>query len=217
MLLKGAAWNTNTVRYTAPFCKYLQDGYFSGAAILTLAATALAVASYIMLRGRPAASTTTTTEAPNKPHEPAAAIPTGQPQLPPSPPPSHPPPSAPPEQATSSMGDPQSSPVAAADSPSTSGGQPPYAGATTGNQLPDQAYAQLQQQPTPDYSVQSQGSEQSNQETGVKVLTEVVKQSLSPGNTDPTTMAGGILLSMVTGAGGTKLALQTCRQLDCQS
>ncbi|CAL5095128.1 unnamed protein product [Urochloa decumbens] len=55
LLIEGASWNASVVRETAPFCPYLKDGIFAGAGVLTLAATALGVASIIMLRRQPAA------------------------------------------------------------------------------------------------------------------------------------------------------------------
>jgi hypothetical protein len=58
LLIEGASWNTNVVRETetAPFCPYLKDGIFAGAAVLTLAATALGLTSYIMLQRQPLAA-----------------------------------------------------------------------------------------------------------------------------------------------------------------
>ncbi|GJM88684.1 hypothetical protein PR202_ga04777 [Eleusine coracana subsp. coracana] len=78
LLLNGAAWNANMTRQTAPNCFHLTDGVFAGVAVPPLAATALGVTSYIMLRSQPEASMGTPN---NKPHEPAA-IATGHPQLP---------------------------------------------------------------------------------------------------------------------------------------
>ncbi|CAL4893750.1 unnamed protein product [Urochloa decumbens] len=54
LLIEGAAWNANVVREEeAPFCPYLKDGIFAGAGILALAATALGLASYVMMRTPP--------------------------------------------------------------------------------------------------------------------------------------------------------------------
>ncbi|CAL4908386.1 unnamed protein product [Urochloa decumbens] len=53
LLIEGAAWNANVVREEAPFCPYLKDGIFAGAGVLTLAATALGIASYVMMRAPP--------------------------------------------------------------------------------------------------------------------------------------------------------------------
>lgn len=50
LLIEGAAWNANVVRTTAPNCYYLKDGIFAGAGVLCLAATALGITSYIMMR-----------------------------------------------------------------------------------------------------------------------------------------------------------------------
>ncbi|KAJ1263071.1 hypothetical protein BS78_09G156600 [Paspalum vaginatum] len=78
LLIEGAAWNANVVRTTAPNCYYLKDGIFAGAGVLSLAATALGIASYIMMR----------TQRPNKAATAAAApaVPakTGEPQFPPA-------------------------------------------------------------------------------------------------------------------------------------
>ncbi|TVU19525.1 hypothetical protein EJB05_35676, partial [Eragrostis curvula] len=50
LLVDGAVWNApNVVRY-AEFCYYFKDGGFAGAAVLCLAATALGLTSFIMLR-----------------------------------------------------------------------------------------------------------------------------------------------------------------------
>ena len=38
------------VREDAPFCPYLKDGIFAGGGVLSLAATALGIASYVMMR-----------------------------------------------------------------------------------------------------------------------------------------------------------------------
>ncbi|EEE63829.1 hypothetical protein OsJ_18653 [Oryza sativa Japonica Group] len=46
----GRRWNANVARDTAPVCYFLKDGVFAAAAVLALAATALGVASYVMLR-----------------------------------------------------------------------------------------------------------------------------------------------------------------------
>ncbi|KAL6610270.1 hypothetical protein ACP70R_040239 [Stipagrostis hirtigluma subsp. patula] len=54
MLVNGAAWNANVARETESKCYCLRDGVFAGAAVLTLAATALGIASFIMLRRPPA-------------------------------------------------------------------------------------------------------------------------------------------------------------------
>uniref|UniRef100_A0A0E0C2H2 Uncharacterized protein n=1 Tax=Oryza meridionalis TaxID=40149 RepID=A0A0E0C2H2_9ORYZ len=50
LFVEGAAWNANVARDTAPVCYFLKDGVFAAAAVLALAATALGVASYVMLR-----------------------------------------------------------------------------------------------------------------------------------------------------------------------
>lgn len=83
LFVDGAAWNANVVRVTGPVCYFLKDGIFAGAAVLTLAATALGITSFIMLRSQPDA---TAAGAP-KPGEqqPPAGIAMGQPQFPPPP------------------------------------------------------------------------------------------------------------------------------------
>ncbi|KAF0925613.1 hypothetical protein E2562_017197 [Oryza meyeriana var. granulata] len=53
LFVEGAAWNANVARDTAPVCYVLKDGVFAGAAVLALAATALGIASYVMLRRQP--------------------------------------------------------------------------------------------------------------------------------------------------------------------
>ena len=50
LLIVGASWNANVVREDAPYCPYLKDGIFAGAGVLSLAATALGIASYVMMR-----------------------------------------------------------------------------------------------------------------------------------------------------------------------
>ncbi|GJM88686.1 hypothetical protein PR202_ga04779 [Eleusine coracana subsp. coracana] len=42
--------NANVVRYTAPVCYYFKDGGFAGAAVLSFVATALGLASFMLLR-----------------------------------------------------------------------------------------------------------------------------------------------------------------------
>lgn len=49
LLIEGAAWNANVVRMTAPNCYYLKDGVFAGAGVLSLAATALGITSYVLM------------------------------------------------------------------------------------------------------------------------------------------------------------------------
>ncbi|PNT63048.1 postacrosomal sheath WW domain-binding protein-like [Brachypodium distachyon] len=60
-LVFGAAWNDNQPRdplasFPVPACYVLLDRVFAGAAVLTLAATVLGLASYVLLRGKPAAA-----------------------------------------------------------------------------------------------------------------------------------------------------------------
>ncbi|KAG2627277.1 hypothetical protein PVAP13_3KG123485 [Panicum virgatum] len=50
LLIVAASWNANVVREDAPFCPYLKDGIFAGGGVLSLAATALGIASYVMMR-----------------------------------------------------------------------------------------------------------------------------------------------------------------------
>uniref|UniRef100_A0A804Q304 Uncharacterized protein n=1 Tax=Zea mays TaxID=4577 RepID=A0A804Q304_MAIZE len=64
LFIQGAAWNANVVRVEqAPYCPYLKDGVFAGAAVLALAATALSITSFIMQRTQPAAAATATATA----------------------------------------------------------------------------------------------------------------------------------------------------------
>jgi len=51
----GAVWNFPVTRYGTTWCRLLRDGYFRLPALLSLAATALAIVSYVMLRARPPA------------------------------------------------------------------------------------------------------------------------------------------------------------------
>uniref|UniRef100_J3M7I2 Uncharacterized protein n=1 Tax=Oryza brachyantha TaxID=4533 RepID=J3M7I2_ORYBR len=53
LFVEGAAWNANVARDTGPVCYVLKDGIFAGAAVLALAATALGIASYVLLRRKP--------------------------------------------------------------------------------------------------------------------------------------------------------------------
>ncbi|TKW27088.1 hypothetical protein SEVIR_3G234700v4 [Setaria viridis] len=48
----GAVWNFPITRYGITWCRLLRHGYFRLPALLSLAATALAILSYIMLRAR---------------------------------------------------------------------------------------------------------------------------------------------------------------------
>jgi hypothetical protein len=58
LFIKGAASNATGERETSTLglCYVLKDGIFAGAAVLTLAATALGITSYILLRRQPAAA-----------------------------------------------------------------------------------------------------------------------------------------------------------------
>ena len=113
LLIQGAAWNANVARVTAPDCFYLKDGIFAGGAVLTLAATALSLTSFVMLRRLTA----------NNPAAAPVVHATGQPQFPPAPaankPIEHPP------HAVVAMGQPQFWPAAAQP--------PPPAGSTMGH------------------------------------------------------------------------------------
>ncbi|CAL4893737.1 unnamed protein product [Urochloa decumbens] len=104
LLIQGAAWNANVARATAPSCFYLKDGIFAGGAVLTLAATALGLASFIMLRRQPAANAPAT----------AVHATTGQPQFPPAAAQNKPGEQQPPPHAVVAMGQPQYWPAAAA-------------------------------------------------------------------------------------------------------
>ncbi|RLM98221.1 hypothetical protein C2845_PM06G20700 [Panicum miliaceum] len=95
LLIVGASWNANVVRVAAaPFCPYLKDGIFAGGGVLTLAATALGITSFIMLRTRPveAAAAAATPAAsvggttPNRPvgQSPSNEVVMGHPLLPPA-------------------------------------------------------------------------------------------------------------------------------------
>lgn len=60
----GTVWNFPITRYGITWCRLVRDGYFRRPALLSLAATALAILSYIMLRARaPDARPSTETEA----------------------------------------------------------------------------------------------------------------------------------------------------------
>ncbi|OEL29025.1 hypothetical protein BAE44_0009956 [Dichanthelium oligosanthes] len=94
LLIEGASWNANVVRTNAPFCPYLKDGIFAGGGVLTLAATALGITSFIMLRRQPApvevAATTPATSVgatPNRPggQSPSSEVVKGHPLLPAAP------------------------------------------------------------------------------------------------------------------------------------
>lgn len=90
LFIQGAAWNANVVRVEqAPYCPYLKDGVFAGAAVLALAATALSITSFIMQRTQPAAAATATATAsavgtPNMPggQSPSPEVVMGQPLFP---------------------------------------------------------------------------------------------------------------------------------------
>ncbi|PUZ65838.1 hypothetical protein GQ55_3G257800 [Panicum hallii var. hallii] len=72
LLIVGASWNANVVRVAAPYCPYLKDGIFAGAGVLSLAATALGIASYVMTRTQRAEAAA-----------PAPAPAKGEPKIPP--------------------------------------------------------------------------------------------------------------------------------------
>lgn len=50
--VEGAVWNFPVTRWNDTWCRVLNDGVFRRAALLSLAATALSIASYVMLRAR---------------------------------------------------------------------------------------------------------------------------------------------------------------------
>ncbi|RCV17568.1 hypothetical protein SETIT_3G230300v2 [Setaria italica] len=91
LLIQGASWNANVVRVAAaPYCPYLKDGIFAGAGVLSLAATALGITSFIMLRrpqpveaaATPAASVGGTPSRPGQ-QSPLNEVVMGRPLLPP--------------------------------------------------------------------------------------------------------------------------------------
>jgi hypothetical protein len=93
LLIVGASWNANVVRVAAaPFCPYLKDGIFAGGGVLTLAAAALGITSFIMLRTRPVEAAAATPAAsvggttPNRPvgQSPSNEVVMGHPLLPPA-------------------------------------------------------------------------------------------------------------------------------------
>ncbi|CAN6346716.1 unnamed protein product [Urochloa humidicola] len=89
LLIVGASWNANVVREAAPFCPYLKDGIFAGGAVLALAATALGLTSFVMLRKQPVEEAAPVASpgggTPNKPGEqsPSNEVVMGHPSLPP--------------------------------------------------------------------------------------------------------------------------------------
>ncbi|KAF8776404.1 hypothetical protein HU200_003537 [Digitaria exilis] len=160
LLIQGAEWNANVARVTAPDCFYLKDGIFAGGAVMTLAATALGLASFIMLRRNPANAAAPEVHA------------TGQPQFAQAPNKAseQPPPHAvvamaaqqpPPPTTGNTMGQQgyqqQQQPAPTSWAPTTGHGHPQFS--------PPQAYAQPQQ-PTsypPQYPVQHQHQHQHQQ------------------------------------------------------
>jgi hypothetical protein len=82
LFVQGAAWNANVVRDASAygFCYVLKDGIFAGAAVLALVATALGLASYVMLRGQPASAAAAAKAGVEQPA--ADGISMGQAQLP---------------------------------------------------------------------------------------------------------------------------------------
>jgi len=73
LLIVGASWNANVVREDAPFCPYLKDGIFAGGGVLSLAATALGIASYVMMRTERAKAAAPPAPAPAKGEPPRVA------------------------------------------------------------------------------------------------------------------------------------------------
>ncbi|KAM0909320.1 hypothetical protein ACQ4PT_014894 [Festuca glaucescens] len=82
LFVDGAASNATGERETTALglCYVLKDGIFAGAAVLTLAATALALTSYIMLRRQPDAAAAAAPKTAGGEQLPAVAM--GQPQFP---------------------------------------------------------------------------------------------------------------------------------------
>jgi hypothetical protein len=80
LFVRGAASNATGVRDATILgqCYVLREGIFAGAAVLTLAATALALTSYILLRRQPDAAAGAKAQLPVS----AAGISMGQPQFP---------------------------------------------------------------------------------------------------------------------------------------
>ncbi|CAM0955355.1 unnamed protein product [Alopecurus aequalis] len=81
LLVEGAASNAEGPREIDTFrlCYFLKDGIFAGAAVLTLAATALGLTSFVLLSRQPDSAATSKTG--------AALITMGHPQFPQQPPP----------------------------------------------------------------------------------------------------------------------------------
>ncbi|XP_039803655.1 uncharacterized protein LOC120667699 [Panicum virgatum] len=73
LLIVGASWNASVVREDAPYCPYLKDGIFAGAGVLSLAATALGIASYVMMRTQRAKAAAPPAPAPAKGEPPRVA------------------------------------------------------------------------------------------------------------------------------------------------
>ncbi|KAF8779401.1 hypothetical protein HU200_002669 [Digitaria exilis] len=72
---EGAVWNFPVTRWNDTWCRVLNDGVFRRAALLSLAATVLSIASYVMLRARAPASTPSTAPAPAGPSGPKPDVP----------------------------------------------------------------------------------------------------------------------------------------------
>ncbi|GJN14501.1 hypothetical protein PR202_gb01340 [Eleusine coracana subsp. coracana] len=195
LLVEGAIMNANVVRYTAPVCYYFKDGGFAGAAVLSFVATALGLASFMLLRdgtttkpreleqanmsggndvtpvvGPPSHSAAEVTPISKQP---PAVVPMVQPMLFHLPQPQYhvvPPPAV---------------PVLAVPPPAPL--QEVAAGLPAANQQE---------------GVTKEDMIKTGINIGAKVFMGAVKQSLAPDNADPAATAGDILLQMATGGNG---------------
>jgi hypothetical protein len=190
LLIEGAVWNDNVVRMTAPNCYYLKDGIFAGAGVLSLAATALGVTSYVLMRTKRVKA--------------AAA--------PPVVPPAEGEPKLPPAATQGNNGSPRNqelqrppaddtvpvaTPAMASAPPEPAGEPTPPAGAEMGQQPP----AQLPQVGVPNDTIQypiQQGSDghllrEELTKAGIRLAARVVEHSLF---SDSDSGVGDILVSM---------------------
>ncbi|GJM88689.1 hypothetical protein PR202_ga04783 [Eleusine coracana subsp. coracana] len=227
LLVEGAIMNANVVRYTAPVCYYFKDGGFAGAAVLSFVATALGLASFMLLRDGTTTKPRELEQAnrssggdvtPVGPSPRAAEVtPISKPAVVPMVQPVFPQPQLgvpamqPPQQplpaAANAMGQQQPQVVYVMQTPT----QPQY------HVVPPPAVPVLAVPPPPaPLQEVAAGLPGENQQEGVtkddmikaginlgaKVFMGAVNQSLAPENADPAAIAGDILLQMATGGNG---------------
>ncbi|RLN28351.1 hypothetical protein C2845_PM05G36930 [Panicum miliaceum] len=163
LLIVGASWNANVVRVAAPYCPYLKDGIFAGAGVLSLAATALGIASYVMTRTQRA-----------KVAAPPAPAKAGEPKIPPGSAQGNNGPDAPNQESPATD---QETP---AEAPQQEGAAPSAPLESAGGDLPPAAMGQQQQRATATHQGDELSTVIRNEVTkqGIRLAAKVVEHSL---------------------------------------